>query len=202
MSKWWNDTTDVILLKNPREPSVIKQLVASHFFVNRKILWPQKQRMPEGLPHLLALSIDGSAETINLTRTRLIERWETKPLAMFFKTTNPETAKNWGRVPQHYGKYVREKGPLSPTNLWTNSKVWRLWRFGFGVWFHGFCFLSVRLRLSFFKGCTRIWFEIEKVQKRKKIHLHQKGRKLGKVSKKSLPVVESFWLIYWEDSQR
>ena len=167
MSKWWNDTTDVLRLKNHHEPIVIKQLVASHFSVNRKIQWPQKQRMPEGLPHLLALSIDGSAETINLTHQVDWTVGNTNHPPGFSRQQILKQQKNWGRVPRNIMGSMYEKGPLSPTNLWTNSKVWRLWRFGFGVWFHGFFSFRFVYDYLFLKGAP-IWFEIEKVQKRKK----------------------------------
>ena len=156
---------DVILLKNPHEPIVIKWLVASHFFCEQKD-YRRNQRMPEGLPHLLALSIDGSAETINLTDQLDWTVGNKNHPPGFPKKRTPETAKNCGRVPWHHGKYVRERAPF--TNKFVN-KFQGLTTLEIRFWCLVSCFFFPfgSFTTILLKG-TPIWFEIEKVQKRKK----------------------------------
>ena len=167
MSKWWNDTTDVIRLKNPHEPIVIKWLVASHFFCEQKD-YRRNQRMPEGLPHLLALSIDGSAETINLTHQVDWTVGNKNHPPGFSRQQILKQQKNWGRVPRHHGKYVGEKGPPF-TNKFVN-KFQGLTTLEIRFWcLVSWIFFSFRFVYDYsFLKVTPIWFEIEKVQKRKK----------------------------------
>ena len=147
------------------------------FFVNRKIIAETNECRKDShifLPSRLMGRLKQST-----WRTSLIEPWETKTTRQVFqKKELLKQQKTAVEFPGIMGS-MYEKGPPSPTNLWTNSKVWQLWRFGFGVWFR--VFFSFRFVYDYsFKGYTHLirnW----KGAKKEKIDLHQKGRKLGKV---------------------
>lgn len=178
MSKWWNDTTDVILLKNPQEPIVIKWLVTSHFFVNRKII---AETTNAGRTPTSSCPLDWLVGWNNQPHAPgWLNGGKQKPPARFFKTRTPETAKNRGRVPQHHGNYVRERAPFHQQIC---EQIPRSDNFGDSVLVFGFVdFFPFGSFTTFFKKGAPIWFEIEKVQKRRNSIFTKKVEQIGKVS--------------------
>lgn len=140
----------------------------------------QKQRMPEGLPHLLALSIDWSAETINLTHQVDWTVGNKNHPPGFSRQELLKQQKTGVEFPSIMGT-MYEKGPPF-TNKFVN-KFQGLTTLEIRFWcLVSWIFFPFGSFTTFFKKGAPIWFEIEKVQKRRNSIFTKKVEQIGKVS--------------------